>query len=144
MSENAEVGRPESTGRPTTETTTRSATRAVPNPTSLPTNGSPFVSWWETYEYVQRVAAAAGVTEWPPAGTPAWLELPDTDPRKMAALLYAGTHHCLRVETAQEARAEASRNVAAAVDWRRLATELESRRQFRTQHPWAERKVVGR
>ncbi|RWA15750.1 DUF2742 domain-containing protein [Mycolicibacterium brumae] len=54
------------------------------------------------------------------AGTPAWCELPDDHPDKLAAVLAAGVHHALRVDLAQAARAEASRAVSASTDWSRV------------------------
>jgi hypothetical protein len=57
-------------------------------------------------------------------GTPEWCALESSDPRKLAALYDAAQHHALRVETAQAARAEASRAVAGAADWAAIAIEL--------------------
>lgn len=56
------------------------------------------------------------------AGTPRWCDLPDHHPDKAAAVLAAGLHHALRVDTAQSALGEASRAVAATpgVDWSRI------------------------
>lgn len=84
------------------------------------------VSWWSVHEFVQRYLEAAG--HYPAAGTPAWCELADGDRRKWAALLAAAEHHVLRVETAQEERAEAAKDVSAAADWRAIATEIFQRR----------------
>src|SRR6478672_8401152 len=80
------------------------------------------VSFWSVHEFVQRYLDTAG--HYPAAGTPAWCELGSTDRRKWAALLDAAQHHVLRVETAQEARAEASRAVAGAADWPAVAREI--------------------
>lgn len=65
--------------------------------------------------FVQRYLDNVG--DYPPAGTPAWCELADGDRRKWAALLDFARHFALRVETAQEAAAEASKAVAASADW---------------------------
>ena len=54
------------------------------------------------------------------AGTPAWSQLPDDHPDKLAAVLAAGLHHALRLDAAQAARAQASRDIAAAADWSRI------------------------
>lgn len=73
------------------------------------------VSWWSVHEFVTGVTD--GVGEYPVAGTPEWCDLDDDDDRKLAAVLDAGQHHALRMETAQEALADASRAVAASCDW---------------------------
>ena len=79
------------------------------------------VSWWETHEFYQAALAQANVGPLPWPGTPAWCELASGDPRKMLALASFGVHHALRVEAAQEQRAEASKAIAAAADWSAVA-----------------------
>lgn len=96
------------------------------------------VAWWPVHEFVTAVTETLGC-EWPMAGTPAWCELADDDPRKLAAVIEAGSHHVLRVEVAQVAQAEASKAVAAAADWPEVAREINARRNFRETHPWARR-----
>jgi hypothetical protein len=76
--------------------------------------------------YLQPYLDAAGPL--PMVGTPAWCDLDDTDPRKLAALLDAAQHWALRVETCQEQLAEASHDISAAADWSSVATEIYSRR----------------
>lgn len=73
------------------------------------------VSWWPTHEFIS--ALAAQYNNLPTAGTPAWQQLPDTDPRKLIALAAAGEHHVLRVEVAQQNMADASKAVAASTNW---------------------------
>lgn len=68
-----------------------------------------------------------GVESWPMAGTPEWCGLPEGDPRKTAAIFDAARHHALRVELAQEARAEASKHIAAEHDWASVARRMVSR-----------------
>nr|WP_321182435.1 DUF2742 domain-containing protein [Mycobacterium kansasii] len=77
------------------------------------------VGWWDVHLYVSPLLAAA--VSWPMIGTPAWCQLDDTDPAKVAAVYDAAQHWALRVETAQEARAEASRDISAAEDWGAVA-----------------------
>jgi hypothetical protein len=84
------------------------------------------VSWWSVHEYVAPLLERAG--PWPTLGTPAWCDLDDTDPRKVAALFDAAQHWALRVETCQQQLAEASRDVSAAADWSAIATEIFYRR----------------
>jgi hypothetical protein len=95
------------------------------------------VSWAATHDFVQPYLNAVG--SWPMAGTVAWQLLGDTDPAKWAAILDAAQHHVLRMETAQEARCEASRAVSAAVDWPTVSQGIFARRAFREANPWAKR-----
>ena len=81
------------------------------------------VSWWETYTYTAALLAQADTVP-PVAGTAAWRALDDRDPSKLLALALAGIHHVLRMETAQEAAADASKAIAASTDWRAVATEI--------------------
>ena len=95
------------------------------------------VSWWSVHVFVESLLTEVG--EWPMAGSVAWQQLDDGDPRKLAALLDAAQHHALRVETAQQQRSEASRDVAAAADWTAIAREIQDRNEFYTQRPWLRR-----
>ena len=79
------------------------------------------VSWWTVREHVSPLLTA--VESWPMIGTPAWCDLAPGDARKIAAVFDAAQHWALRVETCQQARCEASRDVAAAADWRAIAQE---------------------
>jgi hypothetical protein len=80
------------------------------------------VSWFPVYEFATQLLTP--VHNWPAAGTPAWQELPDNDPRKLAAVIEAGVHWSLRIDAEQEARARASRDIAASSDWPALARNL--------------------
>jgi hypothetical protein len=95
------------------------------------------VAWWPVHLFVEQFTAHLGL--WPMAGTLAWNELPDEDPRKLAAVVDAGQHHVLRVEIAQEAMADASKGISAAADWPGLAAALASRAAFRAANAWATR-----
>jgi hypothetical protein len=88
--------------------------------------GSAQVSWWSVHEHVAPLLAA--VRSWPTVGTPAWCDLDDGDPAKLAALLDAARHWALRVETCQQQLAEASHDVSSAADWSGIATETFWRR----------------
>jgi hypothetical protein len=79
------------------------------------------VSWVDVHEFVLPKLQAVG--DWPMVGSPAWCDLGGSDPIKWAALLDAAQHWALRLEACQTARAEASRDVAAAADWRAIAQE---------------------
>jgi hypothetical protein len=81
------------------------------------------VAYWPVAEFIATALAQANTLP-PGAGTPAWCALADSDPLKALGLMVAGGAHVLDVEAAQEARAEASKAIAAAVDWRAVATEV--------------------
>lgn len=100
------------------------------------------VSFWDVHEWAQRFMDAAG--DYPMCGTPSWCLLPDDSRAKWASALDFAQHHALRVETAQEALAEASKAVAASADWPQVAREIRQREEFRRAHPWSRRKAVGR
>ena len=97
------------------------------------------VSWWSVHEFVTAVLDQ--VNGWPMVGTPAWCSLANEDPAKWAALLDAAQHHALRLELNQEANAEASHAVSAAVDWPAVATEIHQRHNFHAERPWMKRVV---
>jgi hypothetical protein len=97
------------------------------------------VSWWPVHEFLQAAIAQANVGQLPWAGTPAWCELVDGDPRKLLALAIAGEHHVLRVEGAQTARAEAGRAVSRATDWSVLSRDIKQRNDFYAARPWLRR-----
>ncbi|WP_100484949.1 DUF2742 domain-containing protein [Mycobacteroides abscessus] len=78
------------------------------------------VSWWAVHEFIIAVVRQAN-TSLPIAGTPAWCALADGDPRKLLALAVAGEHHVLRIELDQDARNQASKAIAAAIDWGRIS-----------------------
>jgi hypothetical protein len=50
-------------------------------------------------------------------GTPTWCAVHDDDPIKLAAIFNAAQHWTLRIETAQEAMAEASHEISGVADW---------------------------
>jgi hypothetical protein len=101
--------------------------------------GSQQVSWWSVHEFVVPKLEKAG--DWPLLGTPAWCSLDNSDPRKWAAVLDGGQHHALRLETAQEARAEAGRAIAGAADWPAIAREIHELEKFYAARPWLRRVV---
>jgi|SRR5277367_5405212 len=110
---------------PTINTAYRAASRAV--------------SWWSVTEFVEPWLERAG--GWPIAGTPDWCALGDDDSAKLAAVLDYARHWALRVETEQEAHAEASRDVSAAADWPAIAVEAKDLREFHAARPWLKRKA---
>ena len=97
------------------------------------------VAWWPVHEFV--AALVAQVNDLPVAGTPAWCLLGDGDPRKLLAVAVAGEHHVLRVEMAQEARAEASKTIAAETDWQAVARAVRQRDRARRSGAYIEREA---
>jgi Protein of unknown function (DUF2742) len=51
-------------------------------------------------------------------------QLEQGDPVAIASLYDAARHHVLRVDTAQAARAEASRDISAAADWSTISRTM--------------------
>jgi hypothetical protein len=87
--------------------------------------GNPAVSWFSVHEYVAPILERVG--SWPQVGSVDWCALPDDHPAKVAAIFDAAQHHALRVETAQEAKAQASQAISGAADWSAIAAETLSR-----------------
>jgi hypothetical protein len=101
--------------------------RAVSNygPVSRPAMGSREVSWWAVHEHVAGLLTTVG--SWPMVGTPAWCQLADDDPAKLAALLDAARHWALRIESCQQPLTDASHEVSAAANWSELAATMHRR-----------------
>ncbi|OQZ88137.1 hypothetical protein BST11_24335 [Mycobacterium alsense] len=83
------------------------------------------MDWFSVNVFVVPMLNQAG--SWPLAGSPAWRQLPDEHPAKLAAVLDGGRHHALRVDTAQAALAEASQAISAAADWAAVARDIRRR-----------------
>jgi len=77
------------------------------------------VCWWRVHEWVTPLLSR--VEEWPLAGSPLWDVLADNDPVKLAAVLDGGRHWALRIDTNQEAMAEAGRAISKSADWKGIA-----------------------
>lgn len=88
--------------------------------------GSRTVDWWAVHTFVLPILEE--VKSWPMAGTLAWQLLDDTEPAKWASLLDCSRHWVLRVDTAQEDVADASKAVAASADWPAIGREMLQRR----------------
>ncbi|XTP33444.1 DUF2742 domain-containing protein [Mycobacterium sp. TJFP1] len=88
------------------------------------------VSWWAVHQFLSAVVEQVKNTTLPWAGTPAWRELDDTDPRKLLSVAIAGEHHVLRVEIGQEQRAQAAEDVWGGADWSEAARQLPRRREI--------------
>lgn len=86
------------------------------------------IAWFECHQFLQALLEHANVGPLPAAGTPAWCELPDADPRKLIALAEAGVHHALRLDAEQTAKAQASRDISASANWRSIGTQIHAGR----------------
>jgi hypothetical protein len=92
--------------------------------------GSRQVSWFETYEFADRIAGAHGadLNHLPIPGTPQWCGMPDDDARKLLALVLGGVREALNHDVAQEHRADAGRAIAGAGDWSAVAQTVRNGR----------------
>ena len=97
------------------------------------------VAWWEVHAYRDRIVEHLGVAAFPMVGTPAWCDLDDDHPAKVAAVLDAAQHWALRLDTCQKAQAAASRAISAAVDWAAVGRRNQQRADFLAANPWARR-----
>ena len=97
------------------------------------------VDWWTVHLFVDPWLTA--FRGWPMVGTSDWCALPDDSPIKWAALLDAAQHWALRVDSCQEARAEASQAISASFDWAPISNEVRQRNEYFVANPWARRKT---
>lgn len=98
------------------------------------------VNWWTVHEWVQPALDA--LDSWPMAGTIEWHQLDDTDPRKLASLLDAARHWALRVDTCQQAHADAGEAISAAAPWAAIAQRTLTAARWYAERPWARRSVA--
>ena len=99
-------------------------------------NGSREVDWFRVWTFVRPLLRRTC----PYPGTPAWAELSDHDPDKIAAVLLAGVLWALNEDARQDASVQASHAISAAADWHRIAGHIYDREQFYRQKPWLRRK----
>jgi Protein of unknown function (DUF2742) len=83
------------------------------------------VSWESVRDLIGPILNQ--VNGWPTAGTPAWCSLAHEDPRKWCAVLDMAQRWALQLELGQQAKADASKAVSAAVDWKAVAREIQQR-----------------
>lgn len=83
------------------------------------------VSGYETHLFMESLLAQANCGPLPWAGTPAWCAMDDSDPRKLIALAAFGVHHAFRVEIAQQAQADAAKDISEAADWPAIARHVQ-------------------
>lgn len=83
------------------------------------------VDWYSVHLHVLPILAEAG--SWPLAGSYAWLDLDDDDPRKLASVLDGGRRDALRNDAIGAALADASREVSKAADWPEISRAIRRR-----------------
>lgn len=83
------------------------------------------VSWYETHLFLESVLAKANCGSLPWAGTPAWCAMEDSDPRKLFALAQFGVKYALRIDTDQQAQADAAADISEAADWSAVAQQVQ-------------------
>ncbi|MDN4522624.1 MULTISPECIES: DUF2742 domain-containing protein [Mycolicibacterium] len=88
------------------------------------------VSWWAVHQFISAVVEQVKNTTLPWAGTPAWRDLDDADPRKLLSVAIAGEHHVLRVEIGQEQRAQAAEDIWGGADWSEAARTFTRRHEI--------------
>lgn len=88
------------------------------------------VRWWPVHEFIEAAVAQANCGPLPAAGTPAWAELADGDPRKLLSLAAAGEHWVLRTEIGQEQRAQAAEDIQAGENWADVARTVQRRHEI--------------
>jgi Protein of unknown function (DUF2742) len=118
-------------------TTTATADKHADTEQLTALTSSQQVSFWPVHEFVAPALDRVGW--WPMVGTPAWCLLDDDDPAKGAALFDAARHWALRLETLQQARCEASREISAAADWSAVARQIFVHNSFYVARPWLRR-----
>jgi hypothetical protein len=128
----------EGDGPDTAETATTTADQGID---TNEITASRQVCWWTVHEHVAALLATMQTKSWPFIGTPAWCALGDDDPRKLAAVIDSAQHWALRLETGQQARCEASREISAAFDWSALAKRSRTHSEFYAARPWLKRVV---
>jgi hypothetical protein len=84
--------------------------------------GSRTIDWWSVHQFVLPMLNEAG--SWPLAGSLAWQDINDVDPRKLAAVLDGGRRDALRNDTLGSALADASREISCAADWSAISRLL--------------------
>lgn len=101
------------------------------------------VSWHPVYEYINRLRRCTGALDVsaPLLGTPAWCDLNDDHPGKLAAVLNAAEGAAYTANVEQTALGEASKAVSCAADWSAIARRNRERADFIAANPWARRVV---
>lgn len=101
------------------------------------------VAWHPVYEYLNRLRRRTGAldTSAPALGSPVWCALPDDHGDKLASVFNTAEGWAYTAAYEQAALAEASKAVAGAEDWVKVAKRHRDRVDFAAAHPWARRAV---
>jgi len=75
----------------------------------------------------------------PIPGSPAWCQLSDHNPAKLAACLLYVRYWAYDAACRQQAQVAASRDIAAAADWSGIAHRRLQRERFYAEKPWLKR-----
>ena len=124
-------------GRPGGSTPPTTMRRWVDDNRSRRSVASREVDWYAVSEFVRPLLRSC---PWP--GTPAWCELSDHDPAKLAAVLWAGALWALNEDARQHAMAQASRDVSAAADWGAIGRRVCERETFYNEKPWLRKRLA--
>lgn len=104
------------------------------------------IAWDPVRDFTYRVLG--GRTTTIIAGTPEWCALADDDPRKVTALIIAGSRWCLEEEIAElhsrwDAEKAAALEIAAARDWVAVARQIRDRDDALRSGAYIERKKAS-
>lgn len=84
------------------------------------------IDWYSVAAFAAPLLAR--FTSLPLPGTPTWCSLPDTDPRKVAALVSVARYWAFDAACRQDAMIQASEAISAAADWAAVARQIRARR----------------
>jgi hypothetical protein len=96
------------------------------------------VCWSPVWDLLAPILGTPGLIP----GTPAWVALPDDNPDKWRAVLWACLWWVVAEDAHQDAKAEASRAISAAADWAAASRELQQLNAARRNGGRIERKTA--
>lgn len=104
------------------------------------------IDWGPVARFVRR--RLSGIGQVPTAGSPDWLALDDADPKKLAAVLTAGSRWCLEWEIDQihnraVAEKDAALELSTALPWAAVAKSIAERDAWYRAHPDLKRKKAS-
>ena len=76
----------------------------------------------------------------PTPGTPAWCQLSDHDPAKLAACLAYVRYWAYDAASRQDAKIQASQDISAAADWSAIGRRIHQHDTFYGERPWLTRR----
>lgn len=111
--------------------------RAERNAQRRPDTSSREVDWFAVAQFVAPLIA--GFDRLPIPGTPAWCELSDHDPVKLAACLLYVRYWAFDAACRQETEIQASHDISAAADWAAIGRRIRDEAEFYRDHPHLKR-----